>query len=92
MSDAGGMIMIGAACGLVLLIAAVRSRTELLVNFVLRAVLGTLSVYFINLFLAAQGLAWEVGIGAVSIVVSGLLGIPGVLLLYGISICRYLMG
>lgn len=92
MSDAGGMIMIGAACGLVLLIAAVRSRTELLVNFVLRAVLGTLSVYFINLFLEAQGLAWEVGIGAVSIVVSGLLGIPGVFLLYGINICRYLMG
>ena len=87
-----GIIMIGGACGLVLLIAAMRSKTELLLNFILRCVLGTLAIYFINAFLDAQGFPGHVGIGAASVIVCGTLGFPGVLLLYGISICARLLG
>lgn len=86
-----GVFMIGAACGLVLLITAMRSRTELLLNFILRGVLGMLGIFFVNTFLASVGLSWHVGITAFSAVVSGALGIPGVLLLYGIDICARLL-
>ena len=37
-----------------------RSRTDLLINFIMRAVLGTLAIYFINMFLGSQGFSWHV--------------------------------
>ena len=51
MENMNGALMIGIAFALVLLIAAMRSKTELLINFIMRAVLGTLAIYFINMFL-----------------------------------------
>lgn len=63
MENMNGALMIGIAFALVLLIAAMRSKTELLINFIMRAVLGTLAIYFINMFLQSQGFAWRVGIG-----------------------------
>ena len=90
MENMNGILMIGVSFALILLIAAMRSRTDMLINFIMRAVLGTLSIYFINMFLSAQGFSWHVGIGPFSIVVSGVLGLPGIGLLYGISICSML--
>ncbi|HJA94606.1 MAG TPA: pro-sigmaK processing inhibitor BofA family protein [Candidatus Eisenbergiella merdipullorum] len=84
--------MIGAACLLVLLVAAMRSRTQILLNFILRAVLGLLIIYFVDSFLDGRGIPVHVGLGAVSLVMSGLLGAPGVLLLYGIGVCAWLLG
>ena len=66
------------------------SGPELLINFIMRAVLGTLAIYFINMFLQSQGFAWRVGIGPFSIIASGLLGLPGVALLYGINVVSML--
>lgn len=91
MNYENGVLMIGAACGLVMLIAAMRSRTELLLNFILRGVLGLLAIYFINSFLRSAGFSLHVGIGAASAAVSGTLGIPGILLLYGIGLCAQIM-
>ena len=90
MDNMNGILMIGISFALILLIAAMRSRTDLLINFIMRAVLGTLAIYFINMFLGSQGFSWPVGIGPLSIVVSGFLGLPGIGLLYGINICSML--
>ena len=90
MENMNGALMIGIAFALVLLIAAMRSKTELLINFIMRAVLGTLAIYFFNMFLQSQGFAWRVGIGPFSIIASGLLGLPGVALLYGINVVSML--
>lgn len=87
-----GILMIGAACLLVLLVAAMRSKTQIFLNFILRAVLGLLLIYFVNFFLDGRGIPVHVGLGAVSLFVSGALGAPGVLLLYGIGICAWLLG
>ena len=87
-----GILMIGAACLLVLLVAAMRSKTQIFLNFILRAVLGLLLIYFVNSFLDGRGIPVHVGLGAVSLFVSGALGAPGVLLLYGIGICAWLLG
>ena len=63
-------------------------RTQVLVNFVVRAVIGTALIFFVNQFLNARGIDIRVGMNPVTEVTSGVLGTPGVALLYGISFYR----
>ena len=63
-------------------------RTQVLVNFVVRAVIGTALIFFVNQFLNARGIDIRVGMNPVTVVTSGVLGTPGVALLYGISFYR----
>lgn len=63
-------------------------RTQVLVNFVVRAVIGTALIFFVNQFLNARGIDIRVGMNPVTVVTSGVLGAPGVALLYGISFYR----
>lgn len=58
-------------------------RTQVLVNFVVRAVIGTALIFFVNQFLNARGIDIRVGMNPVTVVTSGVLGTPGVALLYG---------
>lgn len=85
-----GIILIVAACTTVLLIGAMRRKSEWLLNLVLRAVLGTIAIYFINTTLAGMGITAGVGINAVTILTSAILGFPGVLALYGIGFYQLL--
>ena len=87
-----GIVMIGAACLLVLLAAAMRSRTQLLLNFILRAVLGLLLIWFVNAIVGGGGIPVHVRLGRVTVVVCPALEAPGALLLYGIQICAWLLG
>ena len=63
-------------------------RTQVLVNFVVRAVIGTALIFFVNQFLNARGIDIRVGMNPVTVVTSVVLGTPGVALLYGISFYR----
>ena len=63
-------------------------RTQVLVNFVVRAVIGTALIFFVNQFLNARGIDIRVGMNPVTVVTSGVLGTLGVALLYGISFYR----
>lgn len=54
-------------------------------RFVLRALIGIGCVYFINIFLGNQGIVYTVGINLITFLTTGILGIPGVMVLYGIS-------
>ena len=91
MDQGVGFLMIGIAGAMILLVTAMRSRTELLLNVILRGVLGLLAVYFVNAFMEASGISLHVGIGVPSALVSGVLGMPGVLLMYGIDLCAHLL-
>lgn len=62
-----------------------KNRMEILLNFLLRAVFGLIAIYFINSFLQGRGIEGSVGINPVSFLTSGILGFPGVALLYGIN-------
>lgn len=53
-------------------------------KFLIRAILGMVMIYFVNQFLAGEGIALNVGMNIVSFLTSGTLGFPGVALLYGI--------
>lgn len=59
-------------------------RTHLVVNFIVRAILGMGIIYFVNEFLAYRDITVAVGMNGVSFLTSGVLGLPGVALLYGI--------
>ncbi len=63
---------------------------EKVLNFVMRAVLGTIAIYFINTALEKVGISLGVGINAATVLTSGILGFPGLLALYGIGIYRLL--
>lgn len=78
--------MIGcmAVCAAILLISALRRKAEALINFILRMVLGTLAIYAANAGAAMLGMEGGITIGLMTVLTSGILGIPGVAALLGI--------
>lgn len=60
-------------------------RSHFLVNFLIRAVLGMAVIIFANQFLEAGGHALHVGLNPLTFCTSGVFGMPGVVLLYGIA-------
>lgn len=77
-------------CVIILCIISLRKKAEFLLNFLLRGIVGTISIFFINEMLAAQNFATMVGINPWTALTSGILGLPGVALLYGINIFKFL--
>ena len=63
---------------------------EKIINVVMRAILGTIAMYFINMALARAGISLGVGINTFTVLTSGILGFPGLLALYGVGIYRSL--
>ncbi|MDD3403859.1 MAG: pro-sigmaK processing inhibitor BofA family protein [Hespellia sp.] len=60
------------------------------VNFIVRAIFGLGLIFFINEFLSTRGFETMVGLNVISLLTSGILGIPGVCLLYGIAVFQIL--
>lgn len=90
MGSATGVVMIAAVCGVILVMVAVKLKAEWLLNTCVRGVLGTIAIFFMNSFLEKQGLNLCVGINAVTVLTSAILGFPGVAALYGIGFYRIL--
>lgn len=88
--DLTGFIIIVMVCGIVLLIGFLKRKSALLINLILRTVTGLISIYFINEFLKWQNIQVMVGINPITALTSGMLGFPGVLLLYGIQFYKFL--
>lgn len=90
MNNNPGIILIVGACIVVLLIGAVRGKMEWMLNIVLRSIMGALIIHFTNMALAVVGISLGIGINALTILTSGILGFPGLLALYGIGIYKVL--
>lgn len=63
---------------------------NVVVNFIVRAIFGLGLIFFANEFLATRGFENLVGLNGISLLTSGILGIPGVCLLYGIAVYQIL--
>lgn len=59
-------------------------RSGFMAGFVIRAVVGCAMIFFINQFLEMKGISIQVGMNPVTVLTSGVLGAPGVALLYGV--------
>lgn len=65
-------------------------KMQMLLNFMIRVVLGGIGIIYANDFLASQEIAISVGLNPVSLLTIGILGIGGFALLYGILACKFL--
>lgn len=61
-----------------------KQKTQFLVNFMVRAILGLGIIFFANEFFSQQEIPVNVGINMISFLSAGFLGLPGVAMLYGI--------
>ncbi len=85
-----GILIIVGACLLVLFMVTVKQKTELFLNFCLRAVMGGIAIYGINLALEGFGIPCAVGINLLSLLTSGTFGFSGVSLLYAVAAFEFL--
>lgn len=60
-------------------------RPHFIINFIIRAILGIAIIFFVNEFLSGKEISLHVGMNPVTFLTSGILGVPGVALLYGIT-------
>ena len=74
MDTKAGMLVVAGICILVLAIGFLRKNAEILLNFIVRAVLGTMGIYAVNLCLAKLGIAGAVGINPFTVLTVGSLG------------------
>lgn len=81
------IILIGiiVACLVFIAVCVIRRRPDLIVDFGLRAAVGTAGIYLLDFVLSWKGMGISVGVNGVSVLTNGLLGLPGFLLLYGLA-------
>lgn len=63
---------------------------EWFLNVFMRSILSVIAIYFINAALTGRGIDPGVGINPCTVLTSGILGIPGVAVLYGIGLYKSL--
>ena len=57
--------------------------SDILVNFIVRMLIGISLIFFLNQFLLSKEITVNVGINPVTAITAGTLGVPGVCMLYG---------
>lgn len=67
-----------------------KPKSNLFINFIIRAVSGMGIIFCVNQILSYIGISIAVGFNFISLLTSGILGVPGVILLYGILTYRFL--
>lgn len=82
--------MMAGSCMLVLGIALLKRRAQIVLNFLVRMALGVICIAFVNELLGSQGIALAVGINPLTLLTTGTLGFSGVALLYGILLLGFL--
>ncbi len=78
------MLIMAGICVLVLVIGILRRKAEIVLNFLVRTIVGAMAIFFVNLTLAELGIEGMVGINPLSLLTVGSLGTGGLALIYGI--------
>lgn len=81
--------VIGAAV-LLFAISFLGKKAEWFLNLVLRSVFGVIFMYFLNWGIEILGFTVAVGINAATALTVGILGVPGILVLYGLAVYHML--
>ena len=85
-----GVTAIIVICGAVLIMGVMKKKMEWLLNIFMRSILGTIAIYFVNNGLASMGVDVGVGINPVTVLTSGILGLPGLVAVYGLGFYQIL--
>ena len=78
-------------CALIILLSAINRKSERLLNFVFRLVVGTVLICFGNIGIAMTGIEGGVDLNLVTLLTTGMLGTAWVAALFGIFFCRALV-
>ncbi len=79
-----GALALGGICMLALAIGVLRRKAEIVLNFFVRAILGIVAIYTVNMMLNGLGIEEAVGLNLINVLTVGSLGTGGFALLYGI--------
>jgi inhibitor of the pro-sigma K processing machinery len=73
------------SCLAFILVCIIRKRPDWIVDFALRACIGTAGIYMLDFLLSSKGYTINVGVNGATFLTNGLLGLPGFILLYGLA-------
>lgn len=88
MLEAGGIYIIGVTGVIGVILCA--KRMQILFDFITRASVGAVCIYGVNSLLNVLGIPVVLGINWASLLCAGILGIPGVLAMYGLVVLDWL--
>ena len=77
-------LIIGAVTGIVLLIGVLKYKSGIVLKVIVQMILGGVSIYFVNYVLVQKGIPTIIAINPLTLLTSGILGFPGVFLLFAI--------
>lgn len=66
------------------------AMVDRLINIILRTICGGILIFFINMLLNRWGITLGIGVNAVTLLISGILGLPGIGVLYCLGIYKML--
>ncbi len=78
--------MIGLVTSIVVVIVVLKSKASIIFRFLLRSILGVFLIYGINSFLLPENMVSIIALNPLTVLTTGFLGIPGVLLLFSIQL------
>lgn len=79
------LIIIIAICIFFIAISIIKHKPDRIVNFLLRACVGTAGICLLDFLLGLGGYNINVGLNGITILSNGLLGLPGFIMLYGLA-------
>lgn len=82
--------ILAGSCALVLGISVLKQRAQIVLNFLVRMVLGVFGIVIVNHLLKTQGISMAVGLNPLTLLTTGTLGFGGVALLYAILLLQIL--
>lgn len=71
-------------------ISVLKQRAQIVLNFLVRMVLGVFGIVIVNHLLKTQGISMAVGLNPLTLLTTGTLGFGGVALLYAILLLQIL--
>ncbi len=80
------LLIIIIVCILFIGICIVKGRIDRIVDFALRAIIGVAAIYLLNFLLGLIDSNVVVGVNGVTVLVNGILGLPGLIMLYGLAL------
>lgn len=80
-----GSIIIIIMCGFILLLMAIKVKSEILLNGVFRGLYSSAIIIVSNYFFQTGVIPMEIGLNPITLLTCIMLGFPGLILLFGIN-------
>lgn len=85
-----GMILIISMCGFLLLVMAVKAKSQVLLNSLFRGLCSMASIILINFILQNRGLDIQIGLNPLTFLTCTILGFPGFILVLAVHFFLFL--